>query len=97
MLKDEVDPAGIADTLNADGIISNRDVEIIREAKYRVEKCDILLKAIAKSTKNNDIHIPRKVISAFEKEGYGHLFKDFQHETGRNKQNTDDISNITQI
>lgn len=85
MLKDEVDPSGVADILYADGIISNSVVEIIREANYRVEKCDILLKAIAKSTLKNDIHITRKVINAFEKEGYGHLFQDFQHEKGKKK------------
>lgn len=84
LIKNEIDPSGVADILNSDGIISDNDVEMIREEKFRIEKCDILLKAIVRSKLKNDIHTPRKVITAFEKESYGYLFKDFEKEKGKN-------------
>ncbi|XP_053395373.1 uncharacterized protein LOC123523932 [Mercenaria mercenaria] len=86
LIKEEVDPSGIADILNTEGIITNNDVEMIREEKFRVGKCDILLKSIVRSTLKNDLHTPRKVISAFEKEGYGHLFKEFKTEKAKPKE-----------
>jgi hypothetical protein len=83
VLKSEVDPSGIADSLFTDGILSENDVEKIREEKFRFDKCDILIKSIVRSKLKNDIHTPRKVITAFEKEGYGHLFQDFEKGKGK--------------
>ncbi|XP_060552892.1 uncharacterized protein LOC132714134 isoform X3 [Ruditapes philippinarum] len=92
VLKSEVDPSGVADSLFTDGILSENDVEKIREEKFRFDKCDILIKSIVRSKLKNDIHTPRKVITAFEKEGYGHLFQDF--EKGKEKRKTPPVEEV---
>lgn len=83
IIKEEILPSGIADILNTDGIISNKDIEKINEERFRVHKCDILIKAIARFTTISDIHTTRKVIAAFRTEGYGHLFNKFAEDKGK--------------
>lgn len=82
-IKEEILPTGIADILHTEGIISYKDIEKINEERFRVDKCDILIKAIARYTTTGDIHTARKVIYAFRTERYGYLFNEFENEKGR--------------
>lgn len=82
-IKEEVSPSGIADILLSKDIITEIDVEKIREEKYRPDKCDILIKAIARGAKANDLNTSREVVDAFCTEGYDYLFTNIDSGKGK--------------
>ncbi|XP_052776372.1 uncharacterized protein LOC128214137 [Mya arenaria] len=80
LLKDEIDPKGIADILRAKGVIRRQAMERLGETKSRAQQADILIKAIAKSKMAKDVNVTRYVLDAFTDEGREDLFVSFEEE-----------------
>ena len=72
-LKDNLEPTVVADHLYNDGIITDKDNELIREEKYRRKRCDRLIKAIAVSKHLSKISTLGKMYDAMKKAGCAHL------------------------
>ncbi|XP_060552888.1 uncharacterized protein LOC132714132 [Ruditapes philippinarum] len=77
-LKNELIPLDIADRLLSFEVITDRDIEDIRNVNGRGQKSECMIKAIYRSLENSDPGVVRKIKAAFSDVGYDYIFKDYK-------------------
>ena len=74
MLKDELEPKhGLADKLYAAEILSDKDMENIKDEPSRNRRADIFIKSLVHISKSKIFGLTSKIMNAFKDEKLEHL------------------------